>query len=80
MKDVSYFLDYIYLNGATAGMEGHDIRNPFQATTGDVYLAKTNLNSFPDSPEKQKHLGKPPRNRKEHRLHQQNSCKPSRFC
>ena len=26
--------------GATAGMVGHDIRNPLQAITGDVYLAK----------------------------------------
>ena len=24
--------------GATAGMVGHDIRNPLQAITGDVYL------------------------------------------
>jgi len=26
--------------GATAGMVGHDIRNPLQAITGDLYLAK----------------------------------------
>ena len=25
--------------GATAGMVGHDIRNPLQAITGDVYLS-----------------------------------------
>ena len=29
--------------GATAGMVGHDIRNPLQAITGDLYLAKTEL-------------------------------------
>jgi PAS domain S-box-containing protein len=35
--------------GATAGMVGHDIRNPLQAITSDVYLAKTELNTLPDS-------------------------------
>jgi len=39
--------------GATAGMVGHDIRNPLQAITGDVYLAKTELAAIPDCPEKQ---------------------------
>ena len=29
--------------GATAGMVGHDIRNPLQAITSDVYLAKSDL-------------------------------------
>jgi PAS domain S-box-containing protein len=29
--------------GATAGMVGHDIRNPLQAITSDVYLAKIEL-------------------------------------
>lgn len=38
--------------GATAGMVGHDIRNPLQAMTSDVYLAKTDLASIPDSEEK----------------------------
>ena len=38
--------------GATAGMVGHDIRNPLQAITGDVYLAKTDLASIPESDEK----------------------------
>jgi PAS domain S-box-containing protein len=38
--------------GATAGMVGHDIRNPLQAITGDVYLAKTELAAVPESPEK----------------------------
>jgi PAS domain S-box-containing protein len=35
--------------GATAGMVGHDIRNPLQAITGDVYLAKVELASVPDA-------------------------------
>jgi len=38
--------------GATAGMVGHDIRNPLQAITGDVYLAKTELSTVPESQEK----------------------------
>ncbi len=38
--------------GATAGMVGHDIRNPLQAITGDIYLAKTELASTPASDEK----------------------------
>ena len=33
--------------GATGGMVGHDIRNPLQAITGDIYLAKTDLASLP---------------------------------
>ena len=35
--------------GATAGMVGHDIRNPLQTITSDVYLAKTELASTPES-------------------------------
>jgi phosphoglycerate-specific signal transduction histidine kinase len=35
--------------GATAGMVGHDIRNPLQAITGDLYLARTEAESLPDS-------------------------------
>ncbi len=42
--------------GATAGMVGHDIRNPLQAITGDVFLAKTELSSFPESEEKKNTL------------------------
>jgi PAS domain S-box-containing protein len=42
--------------GATAGMVGHDIRNPLQAITGDVYLAKTELSAIPESSEKQNTL------------------------
>jgi PAS domain S-box-containing protein len=38
--------------GATAGMVGHDIRNPLQAITGDIYLAKTDLASTAESEEK----------------------------
>ncbi len=29
--------------GQTAGMIGHDIRNPLQAITGDMYLIKDEL-------------------------------------
>jgi len=38
--------------GATAGMVGHDIRNPLQAITGDLYLAKIELTSISESKEK----------------------------
>ena len=38
--------------GATAGMVGHDIRNPLQAITGDIYLAKTELTTIPEGEEK----------------------------
>ena len=38
--------------GATAGMVGHDIRNPLQAITSDIFLAKTDLASTPESEEK----------------------------
>jgi len=36
--------------GATAGMVGHDIRNPLQAITGDVYLLKDYLTMMPENP------------------------------
>jgi PAS domain S-box-containing protein len=42
--------------GATAGMVGHDIRNPLQAITCDVYFAKTELTNTPDSEEKKNAL------------------------
>ncbi len=35
--------------GQTAGMVGHDIRNPLQAIAGEVYLAKDELYSLPDT-------------------------------
>ncbi len=38
--------------GATAGMVGHDIRNPLQAITGDIFLAKADLIALPESEEK----------------------------
>ncbi len=38
--------------GATAGMVGHDIRNPLQAITGDLYLAKTELAGLPENEQK----------------------------
>lgn len=42
--------------GKTAGMVGHDIRNPLQAITSDVYLAKNELASMPESDEKKNAL------------------------
>jgi len=39
--------------GLTAGMVGHDIRNPLQAITGDVFLAKSELDGLPDGEAKQ---------------------------
>ncbi len=39
--------------GATAGMVGHDIRNPLQSIISDLYLAKSDLASLPESEEKQ---------------------------
>jgi PAS domain S-box-containing protein len=42
--------------GATAGMVGHDIRNPLQSITSDVYLAKTELGSTSESEEKKNAL------------------------
>lgn len=38
--------------GATAGMVGHDIRNPLQAITSDVYLLKSELDLMPEGEEK----------------------------
>jgi signal transduction histidine kinase/PAS domain-containing protein len=38
--------------GQTAGMVGHDIRNPLQAIIGEVYLANTELATLPDGEEK----------------------------
>ncbi len=38
--------------GATAGMVGHDIRNPLQAITSDLYLAKSELGELPKSQQK----------------------------
>lgn len=38
--------------GSTAGMVGHDIRNPLQAMMSDVFLLKEFLKSMPDMPTK----------------------------
>jgi PAS domain S-box-containing protein len=38
--------------GATAGMVGHDIRNPLQAITSDVYLLKEELKGMPEREER----------------------------
>ncbi len=42
--------------GATAGMVGHDIRNPLQSITNDVYLMKSELIALPESEEQKKIL------------------------
>jgi PAS domain S-box-containing protein len=39
--------------GATAGMVGHDIRNPLQAIVGDLYLLECDLASLPEGREKE---------------------------
>jgi PAS domain S-box-containing protein len=38
--------------GATAGMVGHDIRNPLQAITNELYLTRNALANAPDVPSK----------------------------
>ncbi len=38
--------------GETAGMIGHDIRNPLQSIIGEVYLAKEELKQFPEGSSK----------------------------
>ena len=38
--------------GATAGMVGHDIRNPLQAIMNDIFLAKSDLSVIPEGKEK----------------------------
>jgi two-component system, chemotaxis family, CheB/CheR fusion protein len=42
--------------GKTAGMVGHDIRNPLQAIEGEVYIAKQEINAMPDTEEKDRML------------------------
>jgi PAS domain S-box-containing protein len=39
--------------GATAGMVGHDIRNPLQAIIGDLYLIASDVASLPEGEEKE---------------------------
>jgi len=39
--------------GATAGMVGHDIRNPLQAIASDVFLAKSDLTVMPEGEAKE---------------------------
>ncbi len=38
--------------GQTAGMVGHDLRNPLQSIIGEVYLAQEELRQLPDSVQK----------------------------
>ena len=39
--------------GATAGMVGHDIRNPLQSMIGELFLSKKELENLPESAAKQ---------------------------
>jgi signal transduction histidine kinase len=39
--------------GETAGMIGHDIRNPLQAIIGELYLSKDSLHALPENEAKQ---------------------------
>ncbi|MCW4025017.1 MAG: PAS domain S-box protein [Candidatus Bathyarchaeota archaeon] len=38
--------------GQTAGMVGHDLRNPLQSIVGEVYLAKTEIETLPECQQK----------------------------
>jgi PAS domain S-box-containing protein len=38
--------------GATAGMVGHDLRNPLQTIVSELYLAKTEIKEVPESQQK----------------------------
>jgi PAS domain S-box-containing protein len=38
--------------GQTAGMVGHDIRNPLQSIVGELYLSKNEIESLPDNDSK----------------------------
>ncbi len=40
--------------GQTAGMVGHDLRNPLQSIVGEVYLIQQEIESFPESQNKEK--------------------------
>lgn len=42
--------------GQTAGMIGHDIRNPLQSIDGAIYLAKESVTSLPDGSAQKKEL------------------------
>jgi PAS domain S-box-containing protein len=42
--------------GQTAGMVGHDIRNPLQAIVAELYLARKNMSQMPEGNERQEGL------------------------
>ena len=44
--------------GETAGMVGHDIRNPLQAITSDIFLAKNRIGFNPGECREKKHIRK----------------------
>ena len=44
--------------GQTAGMVGHDIRNPLQAISGDVFLVNAELASIPEKRREKKCVNK----------------------
>jgi signal transduction histidine kinase len=64
--------------GATAGMVGHDIRNPLQAIVGELYLSKGNLLSLSEG-ECKVLGGNNCSHRGTSRIHKQNRHRPSRF-
>jgi len=58
--------------GETAGMVGHDLRNPLQTVTGETFLAKSELKNIPDSPAKSNLEENIKHHRRPDRLHGQN--------
>ena len=65
--------------GQTAGMIGHDIRNPLQAIAGELYLMKQDIDSSPDSECKTDVAGKLEFYSRASGLHEQNCLRPARL-
>ena len=65
--------------GQVAGMVGHDIRNPLQALTSEVYLIKTELTTLPENRRISRHKESLDSIRTKHQLHQQNRRRPTRL-